>query len=247
MLNLSTQTRNPAKYSKNAERNRLRAIEMERRTIYNEALKQAQRLAAIHDPTGVMFNVSAVTTQEDGTVITLETMRKREEREAAKKEGSNVLLEITTGQKGNAKPAESGDKADEEKSLISMMNPAREAQLDVGQAVRPPKSHMSKTQQKKLAKFQPRPPPPKPKIPENVQIPEGEEKWLELWDLPDEEIERRVLRDKRRKAAARKALRVKQKSGKVERRAARDEKRKVYRDLKNTWRSIKGNCCQFLR
>ena len=49
-----------------------------------------------------------------------------------------------------------------------------------------------------------------------------------------------MIREKRREAAARKALRVKQQSGKVERRMARDEKRRVYRGLKLEWGAIKG-------
>ncbi|MCJ1474694.1 hypothetical protein MMC13_003354 [Lambiella insularis] len=235
---LRRMTRNPDKYTKNVERNRLRAIELERRSIYSEAVKQAQRLAIIHDPTGAMFNISPVTTQEDGTVISLELVRRREEREAAKKEESNALSEITIGQRGNAKQSVFGEREEGKGGMLSSINPARYGQVDMGQIAEPPK-HISKSQQKKFAKFEPRAPPRKPRIPEGVQIPEGEENWLELWDLPDEQIERRVLRAKKRKVAARKALRVKQQTGKVERRAARDEKRKVYRDLKNTWRSIK--------
>ena len=93
---------------------------------------------------------------------------------------------------------------------------------------------------KKLAKFEPRPPPPRPVIPEHISRFEGEEDWLSLWDLEDIDLERRVIREKRRRAAERKALRTKQQSGKVERRMARDEKRKVYRDIKLKWKSIKG-------
>lgn len=210
-----------------------------------EAVRQAQRLAAIHDPTGATFNVGPVVKQEDGTIISLESIRRREERakekeaaEAAKKDGA--LSEITNGQKGNAKQSETTVKQDPEAGQIYGVNPARMAQMDFGKpAERPPKK-MSKSQQKKLAKFEPRPPPPKPVLPEGISIPGGEENWIALWDLPDEDVERRVVRAKRRAAAARKALRVKQQSGKVERRAARDEKRKVYRDLKHTWKSIKG-------
>lgn len=98
----------------------------------------------------------------------------------------------------------------------------------------------SKAQQRRQAALQPYNPPPKPRIPEGVPIPSGEENWLELWDLPDEQIERRILRAKRKKATERKALRIKQQSGKTERREARDEKRKIYRDIKLIWKSIKG-------
>ena len=209
---------------------------MERRAIYSEAVKQAQRLAAVHDPTGTMFNVGPVTRDEDGAVISVEALQRRREREEARKNGNNALLEITTGQKGNAIQRESASIEDQ----ASNINPARVAQISTAKPEDPSVRKMSKTQQRKLAKYEPRPPPPKPVLPEGISIPEGEENWIDLWDLPDEELERRVLRVKKRKAAARKALRVKQKSGKVERRAARDEKRKVYRDLKHTWKSIKG-------
>lgn len=100
--------------------------------------------------------------------------------------------------------------------------------------------HTSKKQLKKRVALEPRPPPPKPILPPHVTIPGGEENWLALWDLPDEQLERRITREKKRKAAERKALRVKQKSGKAERRIARDEKRRVYRDIKLEWKAIKG-------
>ena len=126
-------------------------------------------------------------------------------------------------------------------STHGVINPHRLAQMDITQPSQATKS-MSKTQQKKLAALAPRPPPPKPVIPENVLIPDGEEDWLALWDLSDYQLERRVLREKKSKAAERKALRLKQQSGKFERREARDEKRKVYRDIKLTWKAIKGSC-----
>ncbi len=83
-LSRPSQTRNPAKYNKNAARNRLRAIEAERRKIHSNAVFMAQRLAAVHDPTGAMFNVKPVTILEDGRVVTLESIEKKKEREAQK-------------------------------------------------------------------------------------------------------------------------------------------------------------------
>src|SRR2546421_10980640 len=76
------QTRNPEKYNKNAARNRLRAIEAERRKIHMNAVFMAQRLAAIYDPSGAKFNVKPVTTLEDGRVVTLESIERKKEREA---------------------------------------------------------------------------------------------------------------------------------------------------------------------
>lgn len=124
-------------------------------------------------------------------------------------------------------------------ALRNGINPERLAHIEAMVSQRAP-SRLSKTQQKKRAALELRPPPPKPAIPEGISIPKGEENWLELWNLPDDQLERRVLKEKRRKAAERKALRVKQQSGKAERRVARDEKRRVYRDIKLTWKAIKG-------
>ena len=77
-------TRNPDKYSNNAEQNRIRAIDAERRKIRLRAVQQAQRLAAIHDPTGALFNVNPVVTTNDGSVITQEAFRRRQEKAAEK-------------------------------------------------------------------------------------------------------------------------------------------------------------------
>ena len=239
---LRRMTRNPHKYNKNAERNRMRDIEGERRKIWHEAVRQAQRLAAIHDPSGVTFNVSSVVLQEDGTVIAEETLRRREERAREKaaaelityENKTNIAVEMSQNEThlittpGHALPTSGNG-----------VNPDRLARIETLDNQQRPRQ-LSKTQQKKRAVLEPRPPPPKPVIPENVSIPQGEENWLALWDLPDDQLERRVLREKRHRAAERKALRVKQKSGKAERRAARDEKRKVYRDIKLVWKSIKG-------
>lgn len=236
-------TRNPDKYNKNAERNRLRDIEDERRRIWQEAVRQAQRLAAVHDQSGVAFNVGPVVMQEDGTVISQETLRQRQERaqeraaaeQTEKDESTNgVLISHKVGN-GEATASTSIDPP----VLRNGINPDRLAHIQGIVPQRPP-SRLSKTQQKKRAALEPRPPPPKPTIPEGVSIPQGEENWLGLWDLPDDQLEKRVLREKKRKAAERKALRVKQRSGKTERRVARDEKRRVYRDIKLTWKAIKG-------
>ena len=238
-------TRNPDKYNKNAERNRLRDIESERRTIRHEAMRQVQCLAAIHDPSGVMFNVGPVVLNEDGSVISEETLRRREQR-ALTKAGAEQTRDEIMMINGSAVPEldGSGEKSlttsgQTPPSLGTNLNPDRLARTQAVDAQQS-RSRLSKSQQKKRIALEPRPYPPKPVIPGHVQIPEGEVDWLALWDLPDDQLERRLLREKRRKAAERKALRLKQQSGKAERRAARDEKRNVYRDMKLTWKSIKG-------
>ena len=103
-----------------------------------------------------------------------------------------------------------------------------------------PQEAVSKTPQREISAYKIRIPSSKPMIPSGIPLPEGEENWLALWDLPDEQLEQRIMREKKRKAAERKALRKEQRSGKAERRAARDEKRKVYRELKMEWKVIKG-------
>ncbi|KAL8760240.1 MAG: hypothetical protein Q9184_003397 [Pyrenodesmia sp. 2 TL-2023] len=211
-------TRNPDKYNKNAERNRMRDINAERRKIQDAAIRQVHRLAAIHDPSGATFNVGPVVLQDDGSVITTEALLKRQERAAAKATAGTTSV-------GNTPVDQSKDKS------AVVQNGGFHSQ----QKSKKP----TKGQQKKEAALRPYNPPPKPQIPKGITVPDGEENWLELWDLPDNEIERRILRTKRRKAAERKALRVKQQSGKTERREARDEKRKIYRDIKLIWKSIK--------
>ena len=209
-------------------------------------MKQAQRLAAVYDPSGTLFNVGPVILQEDGTVITAEALKRRQAKFEAKATGavhkSEESLELAKMSIGvvidqAATPVEKTQRPTEldvQPDLLDASRPSNNGQ-----------SHnrlrnISKTQQKKLAALEPRPPPPKPVIPEAISLPEGEENWLALWDLPDGELERRTVREKRRKAAERKALRVKQKCGKAERRLARDEKRRIYRETKLEWKTIKG-------
>ena len=234
------QTRNPDKYTKNADRNRLRAIEKERRTIWCEAIKQAQRLAAVHDQTGAMFNVGPVVVKDDGQVVSVDGQRKREERKAqaalSKSTGAPDQQAITVNVATTLKQdlpepvpsAEFSNVSQERMSLISSGQPIETAR------------NLSKSQQKRLSALQPRPAPRQPVIPDGISIPETEENWIAMWNLNDDELEKRVLRAKRKAAAGRKALRLKQQAGKVERRTARDEKRKVYRELKLTWKLIKG-------
>ena len=239
------QTRNPDKYNKNAERNRLRAIEMERRKIYQEAVQQAQRLAAVHDPSGASFNVSPVVKLQDGTVITKEALKRREERQVEKAaleqvSRDGVVQESDAGAQDQRHwPAMLTPVTDQSTGQQNGLHPDRIGRVE-GAGGQPLPRKMSKKQQKKLALYEPRPPPPRPVMPEGILIPEGEEYWLALWDLSEDQLERRVMREKKRKAAERKALRVRQQSGKAERRAARDEKRRIYREFKLEWKSIKG-------
>ncbi|KAI9842135.1 MAG: hypothetical protein M1838_003254 [Thelocarpon superellum] len=253
---LRRMTKNPEKYNKNAERNRRRDIETERRRIWGEAVKQAQRLAAVHDPSGAMFNIGPVTTLEDGAVVSLESLERAKERAAAREAAKLAGHSGPNGTPGSEKsqalstvraiaPSQNG------------VNPDRLALMDLGNrnSVGAPSGAgmmdmvpgRSKTQQRKLEAMLPRPPPPKPVVPKSLSLPEGEEDWLALWDLSDDQLERRVVREKKRKAAERKALRERQQAGKQERRAARDEKRRVYRDIKQEWKAIKAREKEYKR
>lgn len=224
----------------NVDRNRLRDIETERRKIQTEAIRQAKRLAAEHDPGGVSFNVGPVIMQKDGRVISLETLRKRQEKaalEQAKTDGLKIEP-IADKLKSSSQVV---DKSNQVclTDIPNGMNPDRFANM-ISAKSDLNTTGMSKTQLKKKAALAPRPPLPKPIIPEGISIPAGEENWLALWDLSDHQLESRVIKEKKKKAAERKNLRVKQQTGQVERRVARDEKRTVYREVKLTWKVIKG-------
>lgn len=212
---------------------------MERRKIYREAVLQAERLAAIHDPSGKMFNVGPVIVQENGKVVSVERKARAQAEKAARLAqcgGGAVPVSITTNGGGfdNGHTKSINDTQDG-------INPARRHLIQVPHGSEVKAKRLSKNQQKKLSLLEERPPPPKPMIPEGIKLPEGEENWLALWDLSDAELERRVIREKRGKAAERKALRERQKDGKAERRAARDERRRVYREKKLEWKAINGN------
>ena len=84
--------------------------------------------------------------------------------------------------------------------LENGMNLDRFSRMEFAKPQQPP-SRLGKSQQKKRAKHEPRPPPPKPTIPEGISVPESEESLIALWDLPDHELERRTNREKKRKAA----------------------------------------------
>jgi hypothetical protein len=180
-----------------------------------------------------MFNVGPVTVQEDGKVVSVEVLERRAKLQVVKaakiSEGGIVPSNGEPGGTSNGTV-----KAEP----IDGVNPER--QTLISDDLRFKTKRLSKSQQKKLAMLEERPPPPKPIIPEGIELPAGEENWLSLWNISDDELERRVVREKKRKAAERKALRQKQKEGKAERRAARDERRRVYREKKLEWKAIKG-------
>jgi len=205
-------------------------VQLERQAVWLLAVKQAERLAIEHDPSGKLFNVGPVTRLDDGTVISVEALQRREENRARREAEKAAKEEAAT----NAlQPS-----ADSVVKPLTAMDPQRYLLMEIDKK-NPWRSGVSKTQQRKLEALQPKTEPPRPILPSHITLPEGEENFIALWDLTDTELERRVLREKRRKAAERKALRLKQQAGKAERRLARDEKRAVYRRIKETWKAIK--------
>ncbi|KAL8790547.1 MAG: hypothetical protein Q9213_000569 [Squamulea squamosa] len=234
---LRRMTRNPDKYNKNAERNRLRDIAAERGRIQTAAIKQIQRLAAIHDPSGVTFNIGPVLRNDDGSVVSAESVRKRHERDAARAAARRTSEDQTEDiqLRQGSQHAESSHESNLPGAYDEVKHPIYPGCIAQAEDSQPPKA----PQPLKHPGFQSRPRPPKPRIPDGISLPDGEQDWLVLWDLPDEDIERRIIRSKKGKAAERKALRNAQQSGKTERREARDEKRKVYRDIKLIWKLIR--------
>ncbi|KAM3078608.1 hypothetical protein ACMFMG_006478 [Clarireedia jacksonii] len=197
-------TRNPEKYSKNKERNRLHAIDVERYKIRLNAIKLAEKLAAVHDPSGASFNVSPVVMLEDGTVKSKKALERR------KSFGEQV------------EKKENG--ADASKALDGM-NPERVKLLQESAT----KPQISKSAQKKKAKYDPKPVPPKPIIPEGIEIPEGEENWLQLWDLSDGDIERRLHSAARKARDAKREARKRQKEEARFRRVMKQKRRTAMR------------------
>lgn len=216
---LRRMTRNPAKYTKNVDRNRIRACEAERRRIRELGMQQVRELAAMHDTTGEMFNIGPVVVTDDGKVRSADGAKRWQTKQIKKKIANGEIVEVPKKQPESAPVHD----IDQERS------PPRRTEKKIKE---PPK-------QNGLLQL------PKPHIPDGIGIPQGEEDWVALWDITDAEIQKRLARAKKKAAAQRKALRSAQQSGKLERRAARDEKRKVYKELKETWKAIKGRAFNF--
>ncbi|KAH7409060.1 small acidic protein family-domain-containing protein [Cadophora sp. MPI-SDFR-AT-0126] len=197
--------RNTEKYSKNKDRNKQRAIDLERQRIRADAVKQAEHLAAIHDPSGKMFNVGEIIILPGGIVKSKEGMRKAAEAKEQKdrEEGERNAIEK------RCKDAEMAAKLEAEEAQRAVDHglpapthfPAKEALKSMQ---RPKK--ISKKQLHRQEQLKPQPIPPKPVIPEGISLPEGEEDLLALWDITDEQILKRLADRKREKAKSRKQL-----------------------------------------
>lgn len=199
-------------------------------------------MALQYDPSGATFNIAPVTRLQDGTIVSEETLRKRQERAAlqkAKQDGIELKSSHNNSSDGNR--VEYGPDGT---TFVPPVGVHSDRIKNISMGFSHGRSTgMSKTQEKKKqqqAALESQPTLPKPIIPEHIAIPCDEIDWLSLWDIDDDELERRVKQEKNQKVAVRKAMRSKQQSGKVERRVARDEKRAVYREMKLTWKAIKG-------
>ncbi|KAL8694142.1 MAG: hypothetical protein Q9218_001139 [Villophora microphyllina] len=233
---LRRMTRNPDRYNKNAERNRLRDIQDERRKIRSAALRQVRHLAALYDPSGTMFNIGPVGRPSVGLASSAETSRRWEEDGVAKAPYSNATMNAHTNGATDTRLS-SAEECGHDSAIYRMdqdcvARPWDSKDKQIGRTSRKP-------QQLNYAVTRNLSSPPKPRIPEGISIPDGEPNWLALWDISDDQIEKNIMLSKIAKAAERKALRAKQQEGKYERREARDVKRKAYRDIKAIWRSIK--------
>jgi hypothetical protein len=103
----------------------------------------------------------------------------------------------------------------------------------------PKKGIVSKTQQQKKARLEPRPPPLKPVIPGGITLPEGEVNFISMWDITDEQIQKRLSEEKRKKSSARSNLRREQKAQKKINKAMKLLKRQT-ENRGEKWDQIEG-------
>merc|ERR1712093_689106 len=197
--------RKTEKYSKNKDRNKQRAIDLERQKIRADAVKQAERLSAIHDPSGKIFNVGEITILPGGVVNSKEGMRRaaeaKERKEREEAEGKDIEKRYKDAEKAAKFEAEEAQRAIDQGLPAPTRYPAKEALKNMQRPMR-----ISKKQLQRQEQLEPQPVPPKPVIPEGISLPEGEEDLLALWDITDEQITKRLANQKREKAQSRKQL-----------------------------------------
>lgn len=164
----------------------------------------------------------------DGTVKSKERMRKAEEARIQRQAERKAEAEAKQAA-SEAKIAAKEARKNGEVPAIDGVDPQRLAQIETVPGVPPPK-RMSKTQQKKLEMYAPKPVPPKPVIPEGITLSlhAGEENFLALWDITDEQIQRRLGEVKRKKALARRQLKLQQKKEKAFRRQMKAKKKQAH-------------------
>ncbi|KAL2068674.1 hypothetical protein VTL71DRAFT_15012 [Oculimacula yallundae] len=218
--------RNTEKYDKNKDRNKQRAIDLERQRIRTDAVKQVERLAAIHDPSGKMFNVGEVIVLPGGFVKSKEGMRRaaeakeqKDKEEAQRKAIENRYKAAETAAKLEAEEAQ---RAIDQGLPAPTEYPAKEA---LKRMTKPKK--ISKKQLQRQEQLKPQAVPPKPIIPDGISLPEEEEDLLALWDITDAQITKRLAEKKKNKAKSRKELITIQKENKKLNRALKVKKREA--------------------
>ena len=230
---------------------------LERQKIRYDAVRQAERLAAIHDPTGKMFNVGEVVIMPDGQVKSKEAIaraeeaKKQKEAAAAAEKAENLRIaeekakykeeKLQAKREGREPPprpnwdAPAPASAPVLQSAASVYGNGGQPAWS-GQQMRntlkdqqgsKPNHKMSKKQQQRQEMLKPKPVPPKPVIPEGIKLPEGEENLLALWDITDDEVARRLSRQRKAKREAGKKLRKVQKEQKKFNRAMKVRKKQA--------------------
>ncbi|KAH7336552.1 hypothetical protein BKA65DRAFT_36189 [Rhexocercosporidium sp. MPI-PUGE-AT-0058] len=197
--------RNTEKYDKNKDRNKQRAIDLERQRIRANAVKQAERMAALHDPSGKMFNVGEIIILPGGIVMSKESMeRAAEAKEQKDKEDAQrnaIEKRYKDAERAAKLEAEEAQRAIDQGMPAPTEYPAKEA---LKRMKRPKK--ISKKQLQRLQQLKPQAVPPKPVIPKGIRLPDEEEDLLALWDITDAEITRRLADKKKEKTQSRKQL-----------------------------------------
>lgn len=207
-------TRNNEKYVKNKDRNKQRAIDLERWKIWTAAIAQCERLAAKHDSSGKLFNVGEVVVLPDGKVRSKEAITRAQEAKE-KRDAERREAEAEKAAREAAKKALKEGKLPA--AVAEGVNPARQALIQNLEAVggSANKKTLSNAQRKRQELYAPKPVPPKPVLPEGYSLPEGEEDFLSLWDITDEAIQARIIKEKSQKGMERRALRKAQKAQQV--------------------------------
>lgn len=206
-------TRNNEKYDKNKERNKDRAIFLERWAIWNGAIHQAERLAAKYDPTGKLFNVGEVVIMPDGAIKSIESLRKAKEKKEQRDKEKAEFDAAKTAAAEMKQAIQEGKLPPQYNDPVEGVNPQRQALMEGVAGIIPKVPHkLSNKQKQRLEMFAPRPEPPKPIIPEGFKYPPtDEEDFLSMWNITDEEIQRRIVKHKQKKVSERKNLRRRQK------------------------------------
>jgi hypothetical protein len=187
-----------------------------------------------------MFNVGEVVVMPDGQVKSKDAIKKaaemkaQREIEAAVEKAENIRI---TAEKAKYKEEKLQAKRDGREppprpSFAPATNLQGAASFYGGGEVanknqQPKVSRLSKKQQRRIEMLKPKPVPPKPVIPEGISLPEGEEDLLALWDITDEEIQRRLKVKKKEKIQAGKNLRKIQKEQKKFNRAMKVRKKQA--------------------